>query len=72
MGKVDVGTIELSSQTRLEEVLREIPVVQGNENWNCQTWVVEGLKALREKGFEVEVPSQEELSTRLGKAKKFG
>lgn len=72
MGKVDVGTIELSSQTRLEEVLREIPVVQGNENWNCQTWVVEGLKALREKGFEVEVPSQQELSMRLGKAKKFG
>ncbi|KAK7695066.1 hypothetical protein QCA50_002256 [Cerrena zonata] len=72
MGKVDVGTIELSNQTKLEDVLRQIPVVRGSEKWNCQTWVVEGLKALREKGFEVEVPSQEELSARLGKAKKYG
>jgi hypothetical protein len=35
---------------RLVEVLRKVPIKQGDPGWNCVIWLKEALQALREDG----------------------
>lgn len=42
--RVMIGKIEKTD--RLEEILRQVPIKQGEPGWNCVFWVKEALEAL--------------------------
>lgn len=51
MGRINIGTITAEDGGRLREVLDATPVRRGFLDWNCQNWVVEGLKRLADGGI---------------------
>lgn len=46
--RVMIGKVE--KKDRLENVMRSVPVVQGDVAWNCVVWIREALKRLQEDG----------------------
>jgi hypothetical protein len=70
LGKVDVGCVDEAKQNDLYEVLKRVEVKRGDVNWNCQNWIVEGLKALNEEGFEVDALAHDDIAGKLQLAKR--
>lgn len=50
-GGCHVGDISIESLEVLKERLREIPIVRLDPAWDCQVWVMEGIKLLKEDGL---------------------
>ena len=46
--RIMIGKVE--EKDRLEQVMRSVPVVQGDAAWNCVIWVKEALQKLRDDG----------------------
>lgn len=46
--RICVGKVEKNS--RLKEILRNVPIRDSVAGWNCVYWVVEALKRLQEDG----------------------
>lgn len=44
---------KVKNQRQLEDVLRDVPVVQGDKSWNCVIWVKNALEALQRNGKAV-------------------
>ncbi|KZT27045.1 hypothetical protein NEOLEDRAFT_1061803 [Neolentinus lepideus HHB14362 ss-1] len=65
MGKVEVGEINANQQEQFATVTLNVPIVRGNTHWNCQNWVIEVLKTMKENGFQVTAYSLEELQAML-------
>lgn len=70
MGRVDVGNVETTGIGRVEEVFKNVPITRGDLQWNCQNWVIQALKALRDDGFAVDALTLEELKGKLQLAKR--
>jgi len=70
MGKVVVGSIDDARRGDMLEILKEVPIIRGDTNWCCHHWIIEGLHALKNEGFEVDTPSREELVAKLAWADK--
>jgi hypothetical protein len=51
LARIVVGKIE--DESRLVEIFRSIPVVQGDPNWRCRTWVAQALDAIAKDGKAV-------------------
>ena len=51
LARIVIAKIE--NERRLVEILRGIPVVQGDPNWRCRTWLVNALEAIKEDGTAV-------------------
>jgi hypothetical protein len=45
LARVLIAKIE--NEDRLGDILRNIPVVQGNPNWRCRTWLANALAAIK-------------------------
>ena len=43
-----IGKVE--KRNRFEQILRSIPIVQGDDQWNCVIWVKEALERLKADG----------------------
>ncbi|KAI0874858.1 hypothetical protein GGS24DRAFT_500333 [Hypoxylon argillaceum] len=48
LGRILVAKI--TDQQRLLTLLRQVPVVQGDSNWRCRTWVANALDAIARDG----------------------
>jgi len=70
LGKVDVGCIDIAKQNDLYNVLNKVNIKRGDVNWNCQNWIIEGLKALNKEGFEIDVLTHDDLAEKLQLAKR--
>ena len=46
--RIMVGKVE--RKDRLEEIMRSVPIVQGDPEWNCVLWVKEALARLKVDG----------------------
>ncbi|KAL9103654.1 MAG: hypothetical protein Q9163_001313 [Psora crenata] len=46
--RILVGKVDKSN--RLRDILRRVPVVQGDRSWNCVIWVKNALEALQKDG----------------------
>jgi hypothetical protein len=51
LARVLVAKIE--DEERLVEILRSVPVVQGDPSWRCRTWLANALTAINEDGKAV-------------------
>ncbi|KAH7929831.1 hypothetical protein BV22DRAFT_1001888 [Leucogyrophana mollusca] len=54
-GSFVVGTVSADLLQHMEVTLARVPVVRHSQEWNCQTWVWEGIRRLRRKGFNIDV-----------------
>ncbi len=46
---------ELVANGWLEDKLRSVPIIKNNANWNCQTWMVDAIRALADRPDKVTV-----------------
>ena len=53
-GTLTVGRIPVDGLERFERILSQIPVVRLDPAWNCQNWVWNGLRELRQAGFAID------------------
>lgn len=61
-GQLEVGSIPVYRYERFKELLNEIPIVNvESEKWNCQSWNLAALDALRAEGFVAEEYSNEAI-----------
>lgn len=66
------------SANRMDEVLREIRLVQGDKSWTCRVWVKQALDVLRGaptrslEGLCAEIPEVREGSDVEAEIKEFG
>ncbi|KAL0958198.1 hypothetical protein HGRIS_000361 [Hohenbuehelia grisea] len=67
MGMVTVGSIDTRDEERFVTVLQNVPITRGDREWNCQNWIVEALRALKDNGFDVKVLTKVELADMLSK-----
>ncbi|KAK0235977.1 hypothetical protein EDD85DRAFT_623142 [Armillaria nabsnona] len=71
MGRVKVGKVTSNmvhgdnGVVSLGFILTRTPVVLGNVHWNCQNWVAEGLKRLKDAHHSIDDDSLESLQRRL-------
>ncbi|KAL8923767.1 MAG: hypothetical protein Q9208_004415 [Pyrenodesmia sp. 3 TL-2023] len=49
--RIVVGKV--TSNDRLQAALRSVPIVQGDESWNCVAWVRQALEAVKADGKAV-------------------
>ena len=76
-GRVGVGSALGTDQNigKVEKALKDVPITHGNEEWNCQNWVLEGLAKLEKKELLVldenvtHYLSEEEIREALGSQK---
>lgn len=69
MGNVHAGYLSGDQRDQVDAILSEVPVVHGDLGWNCQNWVVTGLQALANAGFDVKTYSQPEMLDMFRNAK---
>ncbi|KAI1132259.1 hypothetical protein F5Y10DRAFT_218378 [Nemania abortiva] len=50
---VRVMIAKVEDESRLIEIFRTTPVVQGNPNWRCRTWVADALSRMAKDGKSV-------------------
>lgn len=62
MGRVVLGSIQKSSLASVDGILKKVPITRGDLKYNCQNWVIDGLKALAAKQVDVQQPSLEDLA----------
>lgn len=76
MGNIKVGTVYRDyafgeDSTALFAIIQNTPVVRGNRNWNCQNWIVDALKRLKDAQHNIsEEISLEGLQAQLSRAQR--
>lgn len=50
---VRVLVAKVTNKQRIENILRDVPVVQGDDAWNCVVWVQKALEAIHDDGKAV-------------------
>lgn len=55
------GVTEDDVERKLDYILCDVPITHGRLQWNCQNWVVAGLQALADAGFDIKTYSQQEM-----------
>ncbi|PPQ69270.1 hypothetical protein CVT24_000076 [Panaeolus cyanescens] len=65
LGKVEVGEVDAGKYLMFAEDVKGVPIINGNQGWNCQDWIVDVLVVLKKKGYNVSTPTKQELLTRL-------
>ncbi|OAX40092.1 hypothetical protein K503DRAFT_799096 [Rhizopogon vinicolor AM-OR11-026] len=52
-GSFTVGRLPVHQLAQFEALLANIPVMRNEQRWNCQNWVWDGLRYLRQQGFHI-------------------
>ncbi|KAI0117708.1 hypothetical protein GGR51DRAFT_264009 [Nemania sp. FL0031] len=50
---IRVMIAKVEDEKRLAEILRTTPVIQGDPNWRCRTWITDALSGLTKDGKSV-------------------
>jgi Family of unknown function (DUF6914) len=53
IAKLPASTMMDTHANRINEILRQVPVVQNDPEWTCQVWVKNALAALRQSGGDL-------------------
>ncbi|KAH7911113.1 hypothetical protein BJ138DRAFT_1186261 [Hygrophoropsis aurantiaca] len=52
-GSFTAGYVPITHLSFMEEILRRVPIVRSNLDWNCQNWVSDALGRLRMHGLSI-------------------
>ena len=50
-GHIVLSTVNADQKSRIEEIIESISVYNDRTDWNCQNWVLSGLRRLQSAGF---------------------
>jgi len=68
-GGCHVGTVGADKVESLKTRLRDVEVIRNNPNFDCQTWVMEALRVMKEDGDIIEDISEARIRGELGMEK---
>ena len=50
-GHIVLGTVNADQKSRIEEIIKSVTIYTDRTDWNCQNWVLSGLRRLQSAGF---------------------
>ncbi|OJA13696.1 hypothetical protein AZE42_10924 [Rhizopogon vesiculosus] len=52
-GSFLVCRLPIHQLAQFETLLATVPVMRNDQRWNCQNWVWDGLRCIRQQGFQI-------------------
>lgn len=60
-----VGYVTQSTLLQLPEILKEVPIIRHDPDHDCQTWIVEALRVMKDKGIVFRDMTEKKLREEL-------